>query len=233
MIGVFFGCTTRSDPYLKKNLEDFLNKARIDYIPMGVDICCGAPLLLSGFKEEFINQAKKVKEEVDRVDTVVTPCPHCFTILSTEYHEYGIDIRPRILHITQFVKKLLDEGKISLKKNLSLKVVYHDPCYIGRQGKGIYEEPREVLDSIVKERVDFELSRESSTCCGGGGLVRAYLPRLSVEVAKEKIEFQAKPLDVEVVTSACPFCYQNLKEGSQNTNIEVKDFLEIVNNAME
>ena len=233
MIGVFFGCTTRSDERLKKHLETFLQKVDVEYIPMGVKICCGAPLLLAGYKEEFIEQAKKVKKEVEQVDTVVTPCPHCFTMLSHEYRDYGIEINAEILHITQYVKRLLDEGKIKLKKNFDKKVVYHDPCYIGREGAGIYEEPREVLDQITSKRVDFELNRVENTCCGGGGLVRAFLPKLSVEVAREKIENQAKPLDVEVITSACPFCYQNLYEGSENTGIEVKDFLEIINQSLE
>ena len=233
MIGVFFGCTTRSDERLKKNLEFFFKKAKIEYIPMGIKICCGAPLLLAGYKEEFIKQAKKVKKEVEQVDTIVTPCPHCFTMLSDEYRGYGIEIKSEILHITQFVKKLVDEEMIKLKNNFDKKVVYHDPCYIGREGVGIYEEPREVLDRVVTQRVDFELNKINNTCCGGGGLVRAFLPKLSVEIAKEKIENQVKPLSVEVITSACPFCYQNIYEGSEKTGIEVKDFLEIINKALE
>ncbi len=233
MIGVFYGCTTRSDERLKGNLEKFLEKAGVEYIPMGVDICCGAPLLLAGYQDEFVEQAKKVNEEIGKVDTVVTSCAHCYTILSREYEEFGIDVKPEILHITEFVKRLVDENKIEFKKSLDKKIVYHDPCYIGRESKGIYDEPREILDKIVRERVDFELARENSTCCGGGGLVRAFLPKLSIEVAKEKIDKQAKPLDVDVITSACPFCYQNLLEGSENSGVEVMDFLEIVNQAME
>ncbi len=233
MIGVFYGCTTRADERLKRNLEEFFKKARVEYIPLGTEICCGAPLLLAGYDKEFLKQAEKVKEEVNKVSIVVTPCPHCFTMLSSEYKEHGIEINPEVLHITEYVKKLFDQGRIRFTSKIEKRVVYHDPCYIGRQGKGIYEEPRELLDKIVKERVDFELSRERNTCCGGGGLVRAYLPKLCVEVAKEKIEMQAKPLQVEIITSACPFCYQNLAEGSEGTETEVKDFLEIINQAME
>ena len=233
MIGVFYGCTTRSDEKLKANLEKFFQKSGIEYVPMGTKLCCGATLLLAGYQDEFIEQAKKVKAEIDQVDTVVTSCAHCYTILSKEYEEFGIEVKPKILHITEYVKQLLDEGKIKLKKTIDRRLAYHDPCYIGRESKGIYEEPRAILDAVAEKRVDFELNRQYSTCCGGGGLVRAFLPKLSIEVAKEKIELQAKPLDVEVITSACPFCYQNLLEGAEGTGVEVFDFLEIVNQSME
>ncbi len=233
MIGIFYGCTTRANEKLRKNLEKFFEKIEIEYVPLGMDICCGAPLFLSGYYNEFLKQAEEVKEHIHDFDLVITPCPHCFMMFYKEYAECGIKIRPKVMHITEYVKKLLDEGRIRFKTKLNKKVVYHDPCYLGRQGKGIYDEPRVVLDKAVRERVELCFSRENSTCCGAGGLVRAYLPKLCIEVAKEKIETQIRCLNVDVITSACPFCYQNFLEASEGTGIEVMDFLEIINMGLE
>ncbi len=235
---VFYGCTTRSNPELKRNLDKFLELLGEDFVKEGQDICCGAPLLLAGYREDAKKQAEKVVERFRKegVDTVITPCPHCFTIIGREYeHVLGVDMEGiKVEHITQFLARAVREGKIKLKNTLKIKISYHDPCYIGRQGGGIYDEPREVLSSINGvELLDTELTKEAAKCCGGGGLLRAYLPKLAVEVAKEKIDTQFAPLEVNTVVSSCPFCYLNLKEGAQKSGIEVKDILDIVLKAME
>ena len=233
-IGIFFGCTTRSTPVLFDRLKELMDRAGVEYSSHGLDLCCGAPLLLAGKIEEAKVQAEKVRRSLEGVDVVVTPCPHCYTIIKHEYKEItGKDNGFEVLHITQFLKKLIDEGKIKFKSGFRKRVVYHDPCYIGRESDGIYDEPRDVLKSIPGlELVPLPLEKEDATCCGGGGFVRAYLPRLSAEVAKEKIELQVLPTGAEVLTSACPFCYLNLNDGSEG-KIEVEDLVSVVLKGME
>jgi len=236
--GIFYGCTTRANPRLKGNLDKVLEKMGEEVIPMGLDICCGAPLILAGYMEEAKKQAKKVVETIRAkgIDTLITPCPHCFTIIGKEYSEL-LDVSIEgisVLHITQFVADVIKNGKLKIKNEVKKKISYHDPCYIGRQGPGIYDEPREILSAIPGiELIEPELTKEESTCCGGGGLLRAYLPRLSVEVSKEKMENQFSPLGVDTVVSACPFCFLNLAEGAEGTGIEVNDILEILVKALE
>jgi len=234
-IGIFFGCTTRSTPYLYDNLKKFLEKASVDYVPLGENLCCGAPLLLAGKLKEARDQAEKVRASAKGLETIVTPCPHCYSIIKKEYPELtGRDNDFNVIHLTQFIKSLLDEGKIKFSSKFEGTITYHDPCYIGRMGDGIYDEPREVIQSIPGIHYkELEFSKEDSTCCGGGGFVRAYLPRLSAEVAKEKITQQIEPKQIEFVTSSCPFCYLNLKDGADETNVHVMDIVELILKAME
>lgn len=236
--GIFYGCTTRANTQLKGNLDRVLEDIGEEIIPEGLDICCGAPLILAGYIDEAKKQAEKVIHRIEEkgIDTLITPCPHCFTIIGKEYSELlGIDTEGiSVLHITQFLIDAIKNGKLKFKNEVKMKISYHDPCYIGRQGPGIYDEPREILSSIPGiELIDTELTKEKATCCGGGGLLRAYLPRLSVEVAKEKMETQFSPLGVDTVVSSCPFCFLNLAEGAEGTDIQVKDILEILIKAME
>ncbi len=233
-IGIFFGCTTRSTPYLHDNLCDLLKKAGVDYKSYGTELCCGAPLLLAGKLKEAKEQAEKVVKSVDS-ELVVTPCPHCFSIIKHEYREkLQVDIPFKVMHLTQFLCSLIDEGKIKLPKPVEMKLTYHDPCYIGRQSEGIYDEPRKIIKSLKGvDFIELEHTRDDTTCCGGGGFVRAFLPRLSAEVAKEKIEREVKPLGVDVLVSSCPFCYLNLNEGSEGTGIKVMDIVELVLKGME
>ncbi|RKZ20740.1 hypothetical protein DRQ16_04475 [bacterium] len=235
MKGVFFGCTTRSNPLLIEPLERFLELAGVEYKPLGKDLCCGAPLLLTGHMEEAREQAGKVRESAEGIDVIITPCPHCYTTLKKEYpHLLGDENPFKVVHFSAFAHELVKEGKITLKKELKKTLTYHDPCYVGRQGDGIYEEPREVIKAIKGvEFRELPLSRERSTCCGGGGLLRAYLPKLSRTVAEEKIERQVIPLGVDGIVTSCPFCYVNLAEGAEGKEIEVYDLPSLLLSLME
>lgn len=235
MKGVFFGCTTRSNPLLIEPLERLFKLVGLEYRPLGKDLCCGAPLLLTGHKEEAKTQAKKVLESANGVDLIITPCPHCYTTLKKEYPSLlGKENPFKVLHFSAFAHQLMKEGKINLKKELRKTLTYHDPCYVGRQGDGIYDEPREVIRSIKGVRFkELPLSREISTCCGGGGLLRAYLPKLSRTVAEEKIERQVIPLEVDGIVTSCPFCYVNLSEGAEGRNIDVYDLPSLLLSLME
>ncbi len=235
---IFYGCTTRANPALKNSLDRVLAKIQLDFIPMGLDLCCGAPLFLSGHVDEAKKQAEKVINEfkIHDIDTVITPCPHCFTVIGQEYKEVLNVKMPevKVLHITEFIKKKIVDGTLKPEKEVNVRVTYHDPCYIGRQGKGLYDEPRFILNSIPGVKLqETSLNRESATCCGGGGLLRAYLPRLAVEIAKEKIKSQFIPLNSDFIVSSCPFCYINLSEGAEGESIEVKDITEILDMALE
>ncbi len=239
-IGLFFGCTVLLFEELRSALEAFFRKAKIRYEPLGIDRCCGIPLLLAGFRRESEENGKRLVEDISRkgISTLVTSCPHCFRAFSTEFpHRFGLSIPFKTLHFTQFAADLIQRKRIILRKPVNLKLAYHDPCYLGRMGEKIYEEPREVLASIPGLKVEeMAYNRDEATCCGGGGLVRAYLPILSSAIAQEKIEYQARPTGVTGVVSSCPFCYFNLKEGAGEVDegeIEVYDLAELLIRSME
>ena len=219
MIGFFWGCTTLMVEELREGVEKLLKAAEVDYVPLGVDQCCGIPLVLAGRKEDAAKWARGVADDLlgKDIDLLVTSCPHCYTAFSQEYPEHlGVDFPLPVEHLMSFAWRLVQEGKLKFSKPIPLKLAYHDPCYIGRKGSEIYEEPRNFLRAIPGlEIVDPPLNRLEATCCGGGGLVRPVYPRICVEVAREKLEQQLMPLEVDGVVSACPFCYLNLKDGAE------------------
>lgn len=238
-IGLFFGCTILLFKELRSALEAFFRKARIHYEPLGIDQCCGIPLLLAGLQKEAEENGKRLVDDISNkgISTLVTSCPHCFRAFSSEFpHRFGLSTPFKTLHFTQFAADLIQKGRIIVSKPVNLKLAYHDPCYLGRMGEKIYQEPREILASIPGLKMEeMERNRDEATCCGGGGLVRAYLPILSSAVAQEKIESQARDTGVTGVVSSCPFCYFNLKEGSEEVDggkIGVYDLVELLVRSM-
>ena len=83
------------------------------------------------------------------------------------------------------------------------KVVFHDPCYLGRY-RGVYDEPREVIARSA-EVVDPPRARQRGFCCGAGGgqmfLGEEKGKRVNVERAEELVATGAA-----VIGTACPFC---------------------------
>ena len=238
-IGLFFGCTIILFKELRSALEAFFRKAGIPYEPLGIDRCCGIPLFLAGLQKECEENGKRLVEDISHkgISTLVTSCPHCFRAFSSELpHRFGLSTPFKTLHFTQFAADLIQKGRIILSKPVNLELAYHDPCYLGRMGEKIYREPREILASIPGLKMEeMERNRDKATCCGGGGLVRAYLPILSSAVAQEKIESQARHTGVTGVVSSCPFCYFNLKEGAEEVDggkIGVYDLAELLVRSM-
>jgi heterodisulfide reductase subunit D len=133
-----------------------------------------------------------------------------------------------IFHSTQFIKKLINEGKISFKGKTT-KVTYHDPCDLGRSS-GVYEAPREILRAIPGvELVEMEGNREQCKCCGGGGDLEMVNPDLSAALAQAKIE-EIKATGADIVITACQQCVRTIFSNARKKKIpiNVMDIIEFV-----
>jgi|Deesub1362B_J571_1020462.scaffolds.fasta_scaffold00270_29 Fe-S oxidoreductase len=231
-IGIFLGCITKAKEEIAPSFESLFQKTSVSYKFIMEKNCCGAPYFLSGMTEEFKQNAEKFRDELKKqnVDTLVLNCPYCHSFIKNRYPKYGVEPGVNILHITTFLRKLIEEGSLKVKRKLEKETVYHDPCYLGRQGEGIYEDPREVLKKSTSKLLEFELSKEETTCCGGNSSIVTYLPHLFTEVSKEKINMQVIPLGAKVLTTACPHCYFNFSNANKELEnpIEVKHIVQIL-----
>lgn len=229
-IGIFLGCITKAKEELKKSFESFFEKISIPYKFVMEKECCGAPYILSGLTNEFKENAKKINEIIkeEKIKTLVLNCPYCYTFMKKRYPENNT--KTEIFHITVFLRNLIKEGKIKIKGKISKEMVYHDPCYLGRQGEGIYDEPREILKECTNKLLEFKLAREATTCCGGNSSIVTYLPHLFTEISKEKINMQVIPIGAKILTTSCPHCYFNFSNANKELNniIEVKHIVQIL-----
>ena len=120
------------------------------------------------------------------------------------------------------------QGKLKSHKGESLKVTYHDPCYLGR-GLGIYDAPREVISALSGIKlVEMERTRQNSFCCGARATGN-YMPEMNIWTAKERIkEFKATGADLLI--TACPYCTDNFRKAMPAKDKDrVKDLLALVN----
>jgi Fe-S oxidoreductase len=167
-----------------------------------------------------------------RIKTLFTSSPHCFNTFVNEYPPFAFNVE----HYTTVITSLFDDKKIEVKKPFEKKIVFHDPCFLGKQND-IYDAPREILKKIPGiSLLEFERSRERSLCCEGGG------GRMWVESESEKERLavirvkEACDLGVEIIATACPFCLLTLEDAVKTSNLEEKitvmDVIEILDLTM-
>ena len=158
-----------------------LQKAGVDFGIAGKDEnCCGGRAYELGYQGESVKYAENNAEmlKTQHIKTVVTPCSDCYHAFKVLYHKLGLNNDVEVLHITEYLDRLIKKGNLELKRNINMKVTYHDPCPLGRMGEphiswegeekivfnqvyiydppkpwrkgtnGIYQPPRDVIQSV-------------------------------------------------------------------------------------
>jgi Fe-S oxidoreductase len=231
----FPGCYLCYDPRSKKVAKataTILNKAGADYGILGAkENCCGESIRKTGDEALFKRLARdNIKAFIDNgVKKVVVSSPHCLHTFKNEYPDFRVNFE--VIHITQLLFQLIQEGKIEFTKEYGKKVAYHDPCYLGRHN-GIFEEPRGILNKVPGlELRELPESRIDSLCCGGGG-GRVWMETQKGERFSDLRMEQALGVGAEVLVTSCPYCITMFEDSRLTLNvtekIEVKDITEIV-----
>jgi Fe-S oxidoreductase len=199
---LWLGCMGGYDPKGREIMADFarvMTHLGTTYGVLRKEKCTGDPARRLGNDLVFQQLAEQNMETLKQsaVKKIVSICPHCVRTISVDWQEYGE--APPIEHHSEFMARFKDK----LPQTAGPKIVYHDPCYLGRY-RGVYDEPREVL-TRSGEVIDPPRARERSFCCGAGGGL-AFLgeekgDRVSHNRAKELVATGA-----EIVGAACPFC---------------------------
>lgn len=219
----FAGCMTHLTPRIIKSVEKVFKSAGVNYIFADRDggICCGRPLMLAGKTDAAYETISANRRMIlgSGCRTLVLSCPICYKIFKDEYALDGIEV----LHYTQFIKRLVDEGKLKLTAG-DERIVYHDPCELGR-GCGVYKEPREVLDqagTLVKATKE----GDESICCGGslGSLTLDTRDRAKITESSVANLLANNP---QTIVTACPLCLKTFSESVPET-VKVQDFAETV-----
>ena len=219
----FVGCYLSFDPRMKKIAKatvNILKKAGVNFGILGEkENCCGESIRKTGSEDVFKSLAKEnIKTFVDNgVKKIIVSSPHCYHTFKNEYPEFMVKFE--IVHITQYLAELINEGRLELTGEYGKKVTYHDPCYMGRHN-GIYDEPRDVLKGILGlELVEMPDSRRDSLCCGGGG-GRIWMDTPKEERFSDLRLQQAKEVGAEVLVTACPYCITNFEESRLNLDYD-------------
>lgn len=233
----WLGCVAAFDERVREVAQataKILKAAGLKFATLGVkEKCCGDFVRRLGdeglFHELAIDNVKTL-QEFD-FDFILTHCPHCFNTIKHEYPQFGGNFK--VVHHTQLILDLLREGKVQLQESSQEsreKVIYHDPCYLGRYND-IYQEPRQIMRRVFGEIVEFPRNRSHSFCCGGGGGNAWKEQEAGDKVSVVRLE-EATEGAPQTLATACPFCFLMFQEAIQikenGDGIKLRDIAEIV-----
>jgi Fe-S oxidoreductase len=222
---LWLGCMGGYDPQGREIIASLARILRGLNVTFGVlrkEKCTGDPARRLGndlaFGELAQNNLETLKQS--QVKKIISICPHCVRTISTDWAEYGQ--APPIEHHSEFLARHLDQ--LPERTGAGEKIVYHDPCYLGRY-RNVYDEPRDVVGKFGT-LVDPPRSRERSFCCGAGGGL-AFLgeekgKRISLERAEELAATGAS-----VVAAACPFCNTMFRDALAGVSVTPPRLLDI------
>jgi heterodisulfide reductase subunit D len=234
------GCSGSFDDRAKKitkAIVRILNHVGIKFAILGSEEgCTGDPAKRGG--NEFLFQMQAMQNittmNMYGVKKIVTGCPHCFNTIKNEYPALGGSYE--VIHHTQLVQELINQGKLKVQGGefKGKKIVFHDPCYLGR-ANDVYEAPREVIQKLDVELAEMKRSRANGFCCGAGGAqMFKEAEKGNKEVNVERAE-EALALNPDVIAVGCPFCNTMMTDGVKHFNKEnstkVLDVAELIANA--
>jgi Fe-S oxidoreductase/nitrate reductase gamma subunit len=219
----WIGCCITFDPQKHKIAADLcrlMEMCGIDYGVLGEDEkCCGDPARIMG-QEMLFQQAAKEQVEILKqreFKTLLTGCPHCYNVFKNEYKQFGGDFN--VMHHTEFIQQMIALGKLRPQTGAVKKVVYHDPCYLGRYQK-IYDAPRSVLKSIPAVQL-FEMKnrREKSLCCGAGGGHYFMDLKRGERINNLRVK-QAHDTGADTIITGCAYCMHMLQDSLKLLNFD-------------
>lgn len=239
----WIGCAGSFDQRAQKITKAFtliLERTGISFAILGnEESCTGDPARRAGNEFLFQMMAQNNIQVLNGYDIkkIVTTCPHCFNTLKNEYPVLGGHYE--VIHHTQFLQQLINEGKIKMKEGGTFKgktITYHDSCYLGR-ANNIYEAPREVLQALDAALVEMKSCRSKGLCCGAGGAQMWKEEEKGNLRINEKRIGQAIETGAQIVASNCPFCMTMLSDGvkakGREESMKVLDIAELVAESME
>jgi len=224
------GCQGSKDaaPATVDLMVGILKRAGLRVARLEPPACCGGQLRRLGNESLFQRAALANIDYLKAFQgkTIVTACPHCFNTLNHEYPQLGGS--STVVHHSQYLAGLLDQGKLQPAPELSHKAVFHDPCFLGRYNQE-FSAPRKLIAFAADiTLLEMKHNQLKSFCCGSGG--GSIDPASALINGRERVR-QAVKEGAEAVITCCSYCRENLAaaalEEYPDKQMKVLDIAEI------
>lgn len=203
-----------------------------------------------GFIDEGKAAAEKLIQDVKKSGArmLVTLDAHAFTAFRWHYPRYGMEPGVEVLHITQLLERMYQDGLIHPGKAEGLKVTYQDPCNLGRRSEpykgayegdkrrrpmaltrtgdlGVYDAPRILLTAIEGvELIEMDRRKGWAWCCGNSAGVAEINPDLMASASENRMT-EAQMTGADMLVTACPMCESALAAAG---DMQAADLTELV-----
>jgi Fe-S oxidoreductase len=231
------GCAGALEDRAKKTtkaIAELLHTAGVRFAVLGpMEACTGDPARRLGNEFVYSMLAQQNIETLNDVGAkkIIASCPHCFNTIAREYPQLGGNYE--VIHHTQLLARLVEEGHLKPATPVEEKLTYHDPCFLGRHNR-VFTPPRQILEAVPGvAATEMHRCKERGFCCGAGGARMWLEERIGKRINTERIE-EALALDPDTVSTACPYCLVMLGDAINEKKAagQAKQSLEVVDVAL-
>ena len=221
-VGYFAGCMTLLTPNTMTAMQKIFAAAREDvwWADKEGGVCCGRPLKLTGepdSAQKMIDYNKALFAK-HNITTLVTSCPICLRVFREEYDLKGIEV----LHHSEYILRLMLQGRLHVSYSPEQTFTYHDPCELGR-GSGIYDQPRAVIEAIGA-LLEPAHNRKDALCCGSSIANTAINDAQQLTIA-EGVGKELDDTGADTVVTACPLCKKAITRGSAKPVVDLSEIV--------
>ena len=227
------GCAGALEDRAKKTtkaIAQLLHTAGVSFAVLGpAETCTGDPARRMGNEFVYSMLAQQNVETLNEAGArkIVASCPHCFNTIANEYPQLGGNYE--VIHHTQLLARLVEEGKLTPVNPIEEKITYHDPCFLGRHNR-VFTAPREIMEQVPGVRTqEMHRCKERGFCCGAGGARMWMEERIGKRINTERID-EALGTDPDTISTGCPYCMVMLGDAvaAKKSTGEAKDSLEVI-----
>lgn len=220
-IAIFTGCTTDFlYPSLGRMLVESLQALRYDVVVPKGEVCCGAPLLSLGFRDDVAALAEKNVELFRklRVEAVISLCPTCVHFIRDVYTDIA---GAGIEHAMDDAAFFIQHAEMFQASTTMRKSAYHAPCHT-RNHLGSDATARAILDSA-----GCELIKTDPGCCGFGGAFAVLYEEMSIAMRQKRL---AAYQSADTIITSCPNCMIQFQNSCGQSRL--RHTIEIIHQAL-
>ena len=227
------GCAGALEDRAKKTtkaIAQLLHTAGVNFAVLGpAETCTGDPARRMGNEFVFSMLAQQNVETLNEAGAkkIVASCPHCFNTIANEYPQLGGNYE--VIHHTQLLARLVEEGRLKPVNPVEEKITYHDPCFLGRHNR-VFTPPREIMEQVPGVQAqEMHRCKERGFCCGAGGARMWMEERIGKRINTERID-EALGTDPDTISTGCPYCMVMLGDAiaAKKSSGEAKETLEVI-----
>ncbi len=263
---LYAGMGTAHDPRhaaSARKLAHLLIRTGIDFGVLSDEPDSGLEVYWTGQRQAFEGQAHRVGRLLEQsgARTIITLCGEDLGLFRAVYPAYGHALQAEVLHASEFLLQLIQQGRLPLTQVVRRQVTFHDPCYLGRRSEpaqtwhgeerlthgvmryfvppkpinygvnGVFDAPRQLLGHVPGLEL-VEMQRiREYAYCCGGG---GAVPDTHPDVARSAALQrleEAQAQEAEFLITACQHCRQNLTRWQEDDPLPVVDLVDIIHEA--
>lgn len=217
-------------PEIALRVVSLLNKANVDFMVLEKEAASGYELYNLGYLEEAKEKiALLVKSlKMSGCKEVVTLSGSLHYLLTEELNNMGLELEGiRVYHVTEYLLKLISEGKIDLKEGLDKKITYHESDYLARYSK-LYNAPRKLIEQIKSAKyVELRWNKGRARSIGSALLKNTY-PELAAKLLKTRLdEVIETGVDI-LITSSGEDKSSFVNSPDKPSSLQIADIVELI-----